>query len=125
MPSRRTWLLFCFWFDSPPPARENEGMSRAHERQRTYQITATAAIPHDHAACPQFLERFRNFFATGTPLLNLESPKAGDCSALATIEIRTCGGKSINVLVDSLTTTFPKIAIKVERKFAAKKKASR
>lgn len=100
-------------------------MSRAHERQRQYQIVATAAIPHDHAACPQFIDRFRNFFATGTPLLSLEPSSSGECAAIATIETRTCGGKSINSLIHSLTTTFPKISIKIERKYPKKVAARR
>ena len=100
-------------------------MSKAHDRQRRYTISATASIPHDHAACPQFLERFRNSFASSTPLVSLVPATTGDCSALATIESRTCGGKSINVLLASLTATFPKIALKVERQYAAKTKKKR
>lgn len=100
-------------------------MSRAHERQRKYQITATAAIPHDHAACPQFLDRFRNFFSTGTPLLSMEPATSGDCAAVVTIETRTCGGKSVNSVLKSLATTFPKIGIKAVRQYPVKKSGRR
>ena len=100
-------------------------MSRAHERQRRYQITATAAIPHDHAACPQFLDRFRNFFSTGTPLLSMEPSSSGDCAAVVTIETRTCGGKSVNTVLQSLAATFPKIVVKAVRQYPVKKSRKR